>query len=100
MKKKPNNSSGWTHWNYRVVDMGPDAECLALCEVYYDKKKIVNYSFVNRGPIGSAFAHGPHWHTKAAKTEALRQLTSELKLMRQALKLPVLKMSKLPLNTH
>jgi len=98
MKKKPNNSSGWTHWNYRVVDMGPGGECFTLCEVYYDNKKIVNYSFVNRGPMGTAFAHGPHWHTKAAKTEALRQLKSELKLMSQALKLPVIKMSKLPLN--
>lgn len=93
MTKKPSHLSHWTHWNYRILDMGPKGECFVLCEVFYNKKKIINYSVLNRSPLGSAIAHD--WHTKAAKTEALRQLKFELKLMRLAFKLPVLKMSTL-----
>lgn len=93
MPVPPTHASHWTHWNYRVLDTGERGECLVLCEVFYNKKKIVNYSVLNRGPLGSAVALD--WHTKAAKTEALRQIKFELKLMRLAFKLPVLKMSTL-----
>ena len=83
----------WTHWNYRVVDT-EEGECLVLYEVYYNgKNKIVNFTELGRGPLGTAFAHD--WHTKAAKTAALRDLKGEMKLMALALKSPVLKLSKL-----
>jgi hypothetical protein len=90
----------WTHWNYRVVDT-EEGECLVLYEVYYNgKNKIVNFTELAREPLGTSFAHA--WHTKSAKTEALRDLKGEMKLMALALKSPVLKLSKLkkinPLN--
>lgn len=93
MPVPPTHTAHWTHWNYRVLDTGAHGECLVLCEVFYNKKKIVNYSVLTRGPLGSAIEHD--WGSKAAKAEATRQLTAELKLMKQALKFPVLKMSTL-----
>lgn len=80
-----------SHWNYRVVDH-EKGEALVLCEVYYEGKKIVGYCPLNRSPLGSSIED---WGTKAARTEAMKQLTNDLKLMRQALKSPVLKLSKL-----
>ena len=100
MAKETTDWLNWTHWNYRVVDT-EEGECLVLYEVYYNgKNKIVNFTELGRGPLGTAFAHD--WHTKAAKTEALRDLKGEMKLMALALKSPVLKLSKIkkikPLN--
>ncbi len=99
MTKETTDWLNWTHWNYRVVDT-EKGECLVLYEVFYNKKKIVNFTELGRGPVGTAFVHD--WHTKAAKTAALRDLKGEMKLMALALKSPVLKLSKIqkikPLN--
>jgi len=92
MAKETTDWLNWTHWNYRVVDT-EKGECFVLCEVFYSKKKIISYNMLNRGPIGSTVDHD--WHTKAAKTAALRDLKGEMKLMALALKSPVLKLSRL-----
>jgi hypothetical protein len=81
-----------THWNYRVVDL-EKGEALVLVEVYYNKKKIVNYCALQRSPLGTSMHE--KWNTKASRAAALKDLRGELKKMQLALKLPIIKMSRL-----
>ena len=81
-----------TTWDYRVVDL-EKGEALVLCEVFYRKNKIIGWSTLHRGPIGSSVVH--NWLSSAARKEAKRQLASDLKKMQAALKRPLIKISKL-----
>ena len=79
-------------WDYRVVDL-QQGEALVLCEVFYQKNKIIGWATLNRGPIGSSVTH--KWSSSAARKEAKRELASDLKKMQAALKRPIIKISKL-----
>lgn len=78
-------------WDYRVVDL-QQGEALVLCEVFYQKNKIIGWARID-GPIGSSVTH--KWSSSAARKEAKRQLASDLEKMQAALKRPIIKISKL-----
>lgn len=77
------------HWNYRVVrsvekfkDL-PPTECLTIHQVYYDGGKVVLWAEDAAVPMGS----GPL---------ALEELHGDLKMLLQALSMPILNKEDLP----